>query len=357
MKRCPTCDKTFADGMKFCQTDGTVLVEDAPAADPYKTVVSNLSEIPAPPVDPFKTMVASPPTFGKEVDDVLPLPEDLNEMKTMLVPRDELKSSEAEDVTKLDLPPPSPFNPSAPLIEPSASSSSFGDLGQELNSPKSSETNPNDATAAKDSSSFQENPAPKFDSKPFQNDFSQKSPYGNQENKAIPSPFQDPMSPDHQSSYKSPFDEPIEQSEPMFGERSESASQSPFGQSPPSFGQPEPFNPPMQQTEWTPPPAPVSEWQNQNLGAGQPFQPSGASAGQNQTLAIVSLVSGILGLCCGVLGIVAIVTGYMAKNNADANPAEYGGRGLALAGMILGGISIVLLIIGLLINFLGLLVR
>jgi hypothetical protein len=340
--------------MRFCQTDGTVLVDDAPAADPYKTVVSNQSEIPAPPVDPFKTMVASPPIFAKE-DDVLQLPEDLDEMKTMLVSRDELKSSEAEDVPKLDLPPPSPFNSSAPLIEPSPNSSSFGDLGQDSSSPKFSGTNPNDATATTDSSPFQENSAPKFDSKPFENDFSQKSPYGNQENKAIPSPFQDSMSPDYQSPYKSPFDEPIEQSEPMFGGQPESASQSPFGQSP--FGQPEPFNPPMQQTEWTPPPAPVSEWQNQNVGANQPFQPSGASAGQNQTLAIVSLVSGILGLCCGVLGIVAIVTGYMAKNNADANPAEYGGRGLALAGMILGGISIVLMIIWLLINFLGLLVR
>jgi len=350
MKRCPTCDKTFADGMRFCQTDGTVLVDDAPAADPYKTVVSNQSEIPVPPADPFKTMVASPPTFAKDEDEVLQSPDELDEMKTILVSRDELKSSEAEDVPKLDLPPPSPFNSSAPLIEPSSPNpSSFGDLGQESSSPESSGTNPNDTSAATDSSSFQENPAPKFDSKPFENDFSQKSPYGNQENKAIPSPFQDSIPHNYQSPYTPPFDEPqppMQQSEPMFGGQPESASQSPFEQSP--FSQPEPFNPPMQQTEWTPPPAPVSEWQNQNLGANQPFQPSGASVGQNQTLAIVSLVCGILSIfCCGwvVPGIAAVVLGYIAKNKADQNPNEYGGRGLALGGMITGGISIILGII------------
>ena len=356
MKRCPTCDKTFADGMRFCQTDGTVLVDDAPAADPYKTAVSNQSEIPVPPVDPFKTMVASPPTFAKDDDDLLQLPEEPDAMKTMLVSQDELKSSEAKDVPKLDLPP-SPYNPSAPLIEPSPSPSSFGDLGQEASSPKPSGTIPNDATAM-DSGSFQENTPSQFDSKPFQNDFSQKSPYDNQENKPIPSPFQDSMPPNYQSPYTSPFDEPkspINQSEPMFGGHPEPMSQSPFGQSP--FGQPEPFNQPMQQAEWTPPPAPVSEWQNQNLGANTPFQPPVTGQGQNQTLAIVSLVCGILGLCCGFLGIAALITGYMAKNNVDTNPAEYGGRGLAVAGMILGGISIVLFIIGIIINFLGLLVR
>lgn len=358
MKRCPTCDKTFADGMRFCQTDGTVLVDDAPAADPYKTVVSNQSEIPAPPADPFKTMVASPPVFAKDEDDVLQSPEEADAMKTLVVSQDELKLSEAEDVPKLDLPPPSPYNPSAPLIEPSPSPSSFEDLGQESSSPKPSGTNPNDATAVMDSGSFQENATPKFDSKPFQNDFSQKSPYGNQENKPIPSPFQDSMPSNYQSPYTPPFDEPkppIKQSEPMFGGQPEPASQSPFGQSPP-FGQPEPFNPPMQQTEWTPPPAPVSEWQNQDLGANQSFQPSGASVGQNQTLAIVSLVCGVLSIICCfsfVTGPAGLITGFMAKNKADQDPAQFGGRGLALAGIITGGIGTLIGILVIILQILG----
>ncbi|MDQ3711162.1 MAG: DUF4190 domain-containing protein [Acidobacteriota bacterium] len=358
MKRCPTCDKTFADGMRFCQTDGTVLIDDALAADPYKTMVSNQSEIPAPPVDSLKTMVASPSTFAKDEDDVLQSPEEPDAMKTMIFSQDELKSSEAEDVPKLDMPPPSPYNPSAPLIEPSPSSSSFKDFDQESSSSKPSETSPSDATAVMDSDSFQENATPKFDSKPFQNDFSQKSPYGNQENKPIPSPFQDPLPSDYQSPYTSPFEEPkppIQQSESMFGGQPEPASQSPFGQSP-SFGQPEPFNPPMQHTEWTPPPAPVSEWQNQDLGANQSFQPSGASVGQNQTLAIVSLVCGILSMVCCfsvITGPAGLITGFMAKNKADQDPAQFGGRGLALAGMITGGIGTIIGILVVILQILG----
>lgn len=360
MKRCPTCDKIFADGMRFCQTDGTVLVDDTPAVDPYKTVVSNQSEIPAPPVDPFKTMVASPPIFAKDEDDVLQLPEELDEMKTMLVSRDELKSSEAGDVPKLDLPPPSPFNPSAPLIEPSSPSpSSFGDLSAESSSPKPSGTNPNDANAVIDSSSFQENPTPKFDSKPFQNDFSQKSPYGNQENKAIPSPFDLSMQPGYQPPSASPVDAPkppvFKEDETRFGSYQEPANPSSF-QPPSPFGQAEPFNQPMQQAEWTPPPAPVSEWQNQNLGANQSFQPSGASVGQNQTLAIVSLVCGVLSIICCfsfVTGPAGLITGFIAKNKADQDPAQFGGRGLALAGMITGGIGTLIGILVIILQILG----
>jgi hypothetical protein len=47
-----------------------------------------------------------------------------------------------------------------------------------------------------------------------------------------------------------------------------------------------------------------------------------------------------------VTGIPAIITGYMAKNNVDSNPNQYGGRGLALAGMILGGVSVLFSILG-----------
>ncbi len=359
MKRCPTCDKTFADGMRFCQTDGTLLVDDAPAVDPYKTVVSNQSEIPAPPADPFKTMVASPPIFAKDEDDVLQLPDEFDEMKTMLVSRDELKSSEAEDVPKLDLPPPSPFNPSAPLVEPSSPDpSSFDALGQESSSSKPSGTNPNDAPAVIDSNSYQENAPPKFDSKPFQNDFSQKSPYGNQENKAIPSPFDGSML-GYQPPAAPPADAPnppvFKEDETPFGSYQESANPSPF-QPPSPFGQAEPFNQPMQQAEWTPPPAPVSEWQNQNLGANQSFQPSGASVGQNQTLAIVSLVCGVLSIICCfsfVTGPAGLITGFMAKNKADQDPAQFGGRGLALAGMITGGIGTLIGILVIILQILG----
>jgi hypothetical protein len=374
MKRCPTCDKTFADGMKFCQTDGTLLVEDAPPADPYKTVVGNQSDIASsiPPLDPFKTMIGSPPKAGE--DDLLQLPEQPDSLKTMVVSQDEmkeaLKPSDAGGVPKLDLPPnpPSPFGGAVPIIEPkvgtpsdlssappkfkepSLSPPSFGDLSTpESSLPKPSEPIRNDSSTSMNSGASPQTSSSPFDSKPFSNDFSTQSPYGNQENKPIPSPFDESMI-GYQAPAAPPFEAPKpplvkEVAPPYENQSSASSAPSPF-QPPSPFGNAESFNQPMQQTEWTPPPAPVSEWQNQNLGANTAFQPP-AAGGQDQTLAIVSLVCGVLSiLCCGLLtGIPAIITGYMAKNNVDSNPTQYSGRGMALAGMILGGISVVLSIV------------
>ncbi len=336
MKRCPACDNTFPDGMKFCQIDGTVLVDDAAVVDPYKTMVGNqFDNRAAPPPDPFKTTVASP--SKPDEDDILQLPEEPDLMKTMLVPRNEvkrdLKADESEDVPPLDLPP----APSAPLIKPQAGSSS---------------------NAGSINSSFSPDDAPQFGSKPFQNDFSGQSPYGNTDNLPIPSPFQDSMPPgSFQPPSNSPFDEPKlppKESEPMYREPQESSGQSPFGNA-------EPFNQPLGQAEWTPPPAPVANWQNQNLGADTPFHPPTAPAGQDQTLAIVSLVLGILSIpCCGfvVFGIAAVITGFLAKKKADENPNQFGGRGMALAGMIIGAITTVLgLILTILQIFFGILGR
>jgi len=370
MKRCPACDKTFADGMKFCQTDGTLLVEDAPPADPYKTVVGNQSDIASaiPPLDPFKTMVASPPKPGE--DDLLQLPDEPDLLKTKMIPRDELraesKSGEAEDMLSLDSP---PNVASAPLIEPKPAGQSdfsapappksgepslnpptFGNLpSPEPGLPKPSETGASDATAIFDIDSPPKDAPSPFDSKPFPNDFSTtQSPYGNQENKPIPSPFQDPLPSGYQPPSASPFDAPkpppFKEAEPMFGGGQESSSQSPF-QPPSPFGNAEPFNPPLQQTEWTPPPAPVSEWQNQDLGANTPFQPPVAATGQNQTLPIVSLVLGILSICCYIsplTGIAALITGYLGMKNADSDPTQYGGKTMAIIGMILGGLFLLI---------------
>jgi hypothetical protein len=66
--------------------------------------------------------------------------------------------------------------------------------------------------------------------------------------------------------------------------------------------------------------------------------------------AIASLILGILslGLCCVwwlsiPLGVVAVILGVMAKGEADQGRA--GGRGLALAGLILGAIGAALALI------------
>ena len=66
------------------------------------------------------------------------------------------------------------------------------------------------------------------------------------------------------------------------------------------------------------------------------------------TLAIVSLVSALLGFTfVPLLGtIVALVTGYMARNETRSIPPKAAGDGMATAGIIMGWVQIGLLILG-----------
>jgi hypothetical protein len=247
-----------------------------------KTMVSNPSDISSPPFDSFKTMVGDSTSAGGAGQS-----ETGNDdsVKTQILSTEEMDnefgSGEMKGEMAKDVSPPSPFGNSTPSW---------------MDSPDKS---PNDYSSAS-------------------------------------SPFDEINSPDYRSS-SSPFQQP----EPMFGKPEDSFNQSPYG------SQADTYNSPMQQSEWTPPPAPMSEWQDQSIGQNTPFQPPISGQGDDKTLAIVSLVCGILSLtCCGpVTGIAALITGYMAKNNVEGNPQQYGGRGLALAGMIMGGISLVLTVL------------
>ena len=292
MKRCPTCDKTFDDSMKFCQTDGTPLLSaDETSEDMMKTMVSSPSDLSAPDFDSFKTIVGdSTSAAGGSQSET---GNDDDSVKTQILSREEMEkefgSGEMRGEMSKDVSPPSPFGDSTPSW---------------MDSPDKSSSNYSSAS----------------------------------------SPFDEINSSDYRSS-STPFQQP----EPMFGEREDSFNKSPFG------SQAETYNAPMQQSEWTPPPAPMSEWQNQSIGQNTPFQPPLSGQGEDRTLAIVSLVCGILSLtCCGaVTGIAALITGYMAKNNVENNPQQYGGRGFALAGMIMGGISIVLTVLWLVFVVIG----
>src|SRR5947199_8858737 len=83
MKTCPTCGKTFDDNMRFCQSDGTPLVDDAPAVpeptaeepfDPYATIVGVPRSV-IPPSTPPEASI-EPPTSPPTGEVVLePLPE------------------------------------------------------------------------------------------------------------------------------------------------------------------------------------------------------------------------------------------------------------------------------------------
>ena len=340
MKKCPTCGKTFDDNLKFCQTDGTALVEDAPPPDPYQTVVIRPEDIGAPvPIEPI-----TPSTKAENIDDdFLELPDDDDfgsvsnddPMKTMVStgsPFDDdddlMKTaivSEAErkeifgEKSEASAPPPSPFNnqnqadnvadapPPPKFNEPDLSPPIFGDFENSSMPPRQQETNspPIAAPNAPPPSTFEPPSSPSVPP-----------------NTPIPSPFDESMPPGYQTPSTPPFKEP----EAQFNEVS-----SPFGGSP--FNDPNPGNQQMQeQSDWTPPP---------NNMPSQPYNQSPVGGGQNQTLAIISLVLGILGfVCLGFIGgIGAIITGFIARKNAAEKPNEYGGAGLALAGMIIGALA------------------
>lgn len=61
-------------------------------------------------------------------------------------------------------------------------------------------------------------------------------------------------------------------------------------------------------------------------------------------LAIASLVFGIIGgyPSLSTASIVAIVCGIMALNKIKKDPNSYNGRGLAIAGLILGGLGLIM---------------
>lgn len=65
----------------------------------------------------------------------------------------------------------------------------------------------------------------------------------------------------------------------------------------------------------------------------------------NSTTAIVSLITGILGVTfLPVIGsIIALITGYMAKKEISESHGALAGTGMATAGIILGWIGIALL--------------
>lgn len=294
MKRCPTCDKTFDDNMRFCQTDGTPLVEAAPPIDPYKTMVARPEDIAAaiPPLTPPESVEPATPV-EEEVLEIPPVAVDPK--KTMYASEDEIRSAMAEvslpDEPVIEVPPmaePEPpqfIAPEVPASEPA-------------NFPP---------------------PSPFSDPEP-ETQYSQTTP-------PIPSPFDQPK-----PKFEAPEPEP-----PVFVQPEPSA--------------PEPFNPPVAdfgspivKADETPSPvAQESNWQDQQMQNPQFQNP--AAAGPSQVLAIVSLVVGILSLlCCAwfLPGIIAIVLGFVARSKANSDPANYGGAGLALGGIITGALSLVI---------------
>ncbi|OBA61011.1 DUF4190 domain-containing protein [Gordonia sp. 852002-10350_SCH5691597] len=126
-----------------------------------------------------------------------------------------------------------------------------------------------------------------------------------------------------------------------FGQSSAESAQSPYGQ--PPYGQSSYGQPGYGQQAYGQPAYGQPGYGQQAYG-----QPAGyPAAGQSTNgLAIASLVSSILGIfCCGVLSILGLVLGVVAKRQIRDSNGTQTGDGMATAGIIIGGIALVLWII------------
>ena len=74
------------------------------------------------------------------------------------------------------------------------------------------------------------------------------------------------------------------------------------------------------------------------------FPPEAPFPAAPQTgLAVAALILGIAGLAfCPLTAIAALITGIIALVRCSANPERFGGRGMALAGLLCGGVSFIL---------------
>jgi hypothetical protein len=82
-------------------------------------------------------------------------------------------------------------------------------------------------------------------------------------------------------------------------------------------------------------------------GSSPPSLPTGQAAGQQNGLAITSFVLGLLSLVClpVLAGIPAIICGHLARSRARRLPGLYGGAAFALAGLIMGYVSLFLTLV------------
>ena len=311
MKRCPSCDRTFDDNMRFCQTDGTALVDAPEPVDPYKTMVARPEDIAAA-IPKSPEPLRPEPRVEEEVLEIPPeAPSDPK--KTMYASEAEIRKAMSEvDEQVIDVPPMAEPEP-PPFIEPGLGAASAG------------------------------GPPP--------------SPFGSADDPMsrttppIPSPFD--KAPPAFEPAEEKFEAP-EPERPAFAE-----PERPFAAEEPSFGSPfsassEPGSPLAQAEPASSSSDQDSNWQDNQMQNPQ-FQ-NAAPAGQNQTLAIISLVTGILSLfCCAwfIPGLAAVIMGFLARGKANSNPSQYGGAGLALGGIITGGISLILGLIVVVLYFLG----
>lgn len=329
MKKCPTCQRTFDDDKRFCQSDGTPLVEADESSNPYATIVASRDEI-ASSIPPEESSSAGAPPKD---DDFLEIPGEEDSMKTSVVTEAEMREMNIGTDSSGKSAPPSDSESGSresDFSSPVPTPPKFNE--PDLNPPSFGEPKFSPPESPKSSSGAEDFSSPKTDPPP---------------NSPIPSPFGEKMPPSYQTPSSSPFKDPEPpKNEPLspFNDPS-----SPFGQTP--FGEEEKSAP--VKAEWTPSESPKSDFGSASAAPNPPSaHAKPAAEGQNKTLAIVSLVLGVLSIpCCSIfiVGLAAVAVGFIAKSKADKNPNEYGGRTLALVGIGIGAFTtIVAFIINLL---------
>jgi hypothetical protein len=84
---------------------------------------------------------------------------------------------------------------------------------------------------------------------------------------------------------------------------------------------------------WTPPPP---------LAAPAPQWAAGPAPSRNHPLAVAGFICGVLGLvCCGpLLGLIGLVLSLVGLVEINRQPGLYDGRALAIAGLVLSGLSL-----------------
>ena len=333
MKRCPTCEKTYDDNMRFCQADGTPLEEAAEPVDPYKTMVARPGDIAAAiPKSSFDAPAGKPPAGESkpEHDEVLQLPKDEDPRKTTFASENEIRremASQPADEQVMEIP---PLDKSAVPEPPKFAEPSFGDPGSKPPSPF-------------DSPKDKPSPAPDFQktSPPIPSPFNEPKPV----EKTPPVSFEPPKA---AAPPPSPFDAPKpsapEPPPPSFPKEPEPVFQQSTGGSP--FDQPS--APPPGPADWNPPAVADSGWQNAPAVKNQGSAPAPGKTGPNSTLAIVSLVLGIVSFICGLgplAGIPAIIIGFMQRGKIKRYPGQYAGGGMAMVGILLGVLNFILVIV------------
>jgi hypothetical protein len=75
----------------------------------------------------------------------------------------------------------------------------------------------------------------------------------------------------------------------------------------------------------------------------------GPNMGKSNGMAIASMVLGIIGLCIGICAPIALILGIVANNQIKKTGQD--GKGMALAGIIMGAIGTVFWVLGIILNF------